>query len=138
MNKVDISLPQPVHSVTVGLQCRACSDTAVVHWRRRLTDEEFAAHTALERSRREAVVQLSDLREPVLPFGPLPMPADCSITVFACADHAIALDAAALIHQAACTAPSIRDLPGCNCTPEPASAPDAAGPNARPLPPGWS
>ncbi|MGE7439615.1 hypothetical protein [Kitasatospora sp. NPDC001175] len=37
--------------------------------------------------------------------------------VYACALHAIGLDAAAHIHQTTCTAPDPAHVPACNCTP---------------------
>ncbi|MEU8552327.1 hypothetical protein AB0C81_36075 [Streptomyces roseoverticillatus] len=70
----------------------------------------------------------------------MPQPEDCTTMVFACAKHAIGLDAAARIHRAACTAPSARDLPGCDCTPEPVPPPipePTAADVAALLSPGW-
>ncbi|MFF4403821.1 hypothetical protein [Streptomyces sp. NPDC001404] len=112
--------PMPAPSPMAGPVCRLCGERAVVHWQRRLTEAEFAAHLTLE----HAAVQ-----------------AEYTTVVFACAAHAITLDAAARVHQATCTAPSARDLPGCDCTPEPAPPPDpepTAADVAAVLPPGWS
>lgn len=56
-------------------------------------------------------------------------------TVYGCITHAITLEAAALVHQAACPAPSPALLPTCGCTPEP--APPVSNPVPPPLPAGW-
>ncbi|MFE5868802.1 hypothetical protein ACFQ6V_09130 [Streptomyces roseifaciens] len=111
-----------------------------MNWQRRLTPVEFAAHLEWEQQRRERAAQLADPQQPPPDFGPLPQPEGCTTTVFACADHAVTLEVAALIHQGTCTAPSLDDLPGCNCAPEPA-APSTPEPGTAPadaLPPGWS
>jgi hypothetical protein len=50
--------------------------------------------------------------------------------------HAIGMDAAALIHAKTCTAPNPATLPGCDCTPEPAPAPEPP-PGPPPLPASW-
>lgn len=117
--------PMPAPSPMAGPVCGLCGERAVVHWQRRLTEIEFAAHLMREQERHDLVVQADE----------------CTTVVFACAAHAIALDAAARIHQAACSAPSARDLPGCDCTPEPTPPPDPEPTTAdvtAVLPPGWS
>ncbi|WP_367134445.1 MULTISPECIES: hypothetical protein [Streptomyces] len=132
--------PQPTPPPVSGPVCRLCAQRAVVSWQRRLTDEEFTAHLAWEQDRRDRVLQLADPQLPVPIFGPMPRPEECTTTVFACGDHAIELDAAARVHRATCTAPSVRDVPGCDCTPEPAPPPDpepTAADIAAVLPPGW-
>ncbi len=140
MNAVPGPAPEPLPPVAVGPACEACGSTAVVHWRRRLTDDELAAHVAMEESRRESAA-LFDSRHPVPEFGRLPHADECTVCVYACADHAISLEAAARIHRATCTAPSAHDLPGCDCAPEPAVPPTpeaiAAG-TATALPLGWT
>ncbi|RLU81113.1 hypothetical protein CTZ27_33265 [Streptomyces griseocarneus] len=110
-------------------------------WQRRLADKEFASHLAWERDRRARAVQLADPQMPEPAFGPMPQPETCTITVFACVEHAITLDSAARVHRATCTAPSANDLPGCDCEPEPVSPPDpdpAVSDVGVVLPPGWS
>lgn len=104
--------------ILAGPSCGACGSPALVHWRRRLTDAEFAHHLHAEKGRREEVLLLADpqLPTPVLP--PLPTADDMTRTVYACGPHAIHMDAAALIHQATCTAPNEAHLPDCDCTPE--------------------
>jgi hypothetical protein len=58
--------------------------------------------------------------------------------VYSCGPHAITLDAAAHIHQAACTAPDPATAPACTCTPEPLppEEPLSSGPTTT-LPTGW-
>lgn len=57
--------------------------------------------------------------------------------VFACAEHAIDLEAAARIHTEDCSAPHPEHLPACDCTPEPLPT---AAPTPPPvtLPTGWT
>lgn len=117
---------------TAGPPCTLCGAAACVHWVRRLTDDEAAAYIALEQSRRDQLTTDADPQLPAPDFGPLPAPEDCTRTVYACIDHSISLDAAALIHAKTCTAP-----PACDCTPEPPPPPDP-GPAPQQLPPGWS
>jgi hypothetical protein len=123
-------LPQPAAPVAepatpVGPVCGACGDTAVVNWRRRPTEDELAEVIAAEQSRREQVVLLADPQQPAPEFGPLPSGDDMTRTLYACADHAIGLDAAALIHASTCTAPNEVGQHGCDCTPEPPPQPVA-------------
>jgi hypothetical protein len=40
-----------------------------------------------------------------------------TVPVYACADHSVSLDLAAMRHQSTCTAPNAANLPGCDCTP---------------------
>lgn len=101
-----------------GPTCAACDSEAVVHWRRRPTDDELAELVAAEQSRREEMLLLADHQLPAPQFGPLPTADGTTRTVYACGRHAITLEAAALIHQSGCTAPNDADLPGCDCTPE--------------------
>ncbi|MEU5426843.1 hypothetical protein AB0H73_14735 [Streptomyces olivoreticuli] len=134
--------PEPVLVPPVtGPSCRLCGVRAAVHWQRRLTDGEFAAHLEFEQQRRDRITLLADPDGSAPVFGPMPAPGDCTTPVFACASHAITLDAAALIHAKSCTAPDAGDLPGCDCTPEPAPEPDS-DPHLTDLPdvlpPGWS
>ncbi|PJN00806.1 hypothetical protein CG740_23150 [Streptomyces sp. CB01201] len=114
-----------------GLACIRCGAPPVVHWTRRLTDDEFAAFVALEQARRDLATALADPQGPPPDFGPLPVESDNARSVYACIDHSISLDAAALVHAKTCTAPP------CNCTPEPAPQPEPA-PDPVELPPGWS
>lgn len=118
-----------------GPTCSLCGGTAVVHWQRRLTSDEVAAAQAIEQARRDEAVILADPQLPPPVFGPLPTCADWTRTVHGCIRHYITMDAAVLVHQAACTAPAEADLPGCNCTPE-AAVPDPE-PEPAPMPPGW-
>lgn len=114
--------PAPVTDSAVlpaGPTCAACGDTAIVNWRRRLTDQELAEHVAVEESRREQALLLADPQLPPPTFPPLPTGDDTTRTIYSCGPHAITLDAAALVHAASCTAPNEADLPDCDCTPEP-------------------
>jgi hypothetical protein len=88
-----------------------CAAVPVVHWSRRLSEAEVAAYPPEQRT--------DDMRA----------------LVYACADHAIGIDEAALIHAADCTAPRAEHLPGCDCAPVPEPQP-AARPTAT-LPTGW-
>lgn len=119
-----------------GQPCTLCGETAVVHWLRRLTPDEVAQEQAIEQGRRDNVMLLADPQLPAPTFGPLPDCADCVHTVWACGEHAIEADAAALVHQGDCTAPNADDLPGCGCTPEPAPEQPPV-PEPAPLPAGW-
>lgn len=58
--------------------------------------------------------------------------------VFGCGPHAITLDLAALVHAPTCTAPNPVNLPGCDCTPEPAPPPEPMLGAAQPLPDHWT
>ncbi|MFE9372261.1 hypothetical protein ACFYM2_21175 [Streptomyces sp. NPDC006711] len=113
-----------------GPPCTRCGAPAVVHWGRRLTDDEFVAYVALEQERRDRTTLLADPQLPAPVFGPMPTPADCIRTIYGCADHAIGLDAASLVHAKTCTAPP------CTCTPEPTPAPEPE-PAPPPLPASW-
>lgn len=124
--------PTPVQ----GPACTLCGGPAVVHWQRRLTADEVAVEQAKEQARRDEITRLADPDKPAPVFPPLPDCADYTRAVHACYGHAITPQAGALIHQAACTAPTEADLPGCDCTPEPAPAGDSEPP-AIELPPGW-
>jgi hypothetical protein len=121
-----------------GPVCAGCGDKAVVNWQRRLTDAELTAHVALEQEKRDQRMLLADPQKTPPDFGPLPTAADCTRPVYACGPHAIAMDAAALVHAKGCTAPAEADLPGCDCTPEPAPTRQAAAePEAARLPEHW-
>jgi hypothetical protein len=114
-----------------GPVCALCGAPAVVNWQRRLTDGELDAHLALEQEKRDGRMLLAD-PQATPDFGPLPQADDCTRPVYACGPHAIAMDAAALVHQATCTAPNPDHLPGCGCTPEPAPQPAEAEPSRLP------
>jgi hypothetical protein len=89
-----------------------CTTPSLVHWQRRLTPAEVEAAHQAEQQRR-------DDRETPFPDGiPLPDPAEMSHLVHACGQHAIGIDAAALIHQKTCSGPDSPALPACDCTPE--------------------
>lgn len=130
--------PQPMPPPRTGPLCGACSGRAVAHWQRRLTTAELAAHTSAEQDRRDRVLQQADPQQPAPHFGLLPQENDCTTPVFACAHHAISLDAAARIHRNTCTAPNLAHLPGCDCTPEPAAPPVEPDPAPGTLPNHWT
>jgi hypothetical protein len=117
--------------------CDACGGESYVHWLRRLTPDETAVERDKEEDRRAKILALADTQAPPPVFPPLPDYGTWVHAVYGCLSHAIAQDAAALVHQATCTAPDPAKLPACNCIPETAPAPDA-DPTPRPLPPGWS
>lgn len=120
-----------------GPFCATCPDRAVVNWRRRPTDDELAEVVAVEQSRRDHVLLLADPQLPAPEFGPLPTADGMTRTVYACGSHAITMDAAALVHASACTAPDEDDLPGCDCTPEPHPADPPEEAPASTLPDHW-
>ncbi|MFJ6540506.1 hypothetical protein ACIQMP_07660 [Streptomyces sp. NPDC091385] len=93
-----------------GPSCHGCDEPAVVHWQRRPTATELAELHQVEEDRRAHARTLADPQQPDPVFPPLPTPDDTTIAVYACARHAIPLEAAAHIHQSTCT--------GCDCTPE--------------------
>lgn len=128
-------LPSAPTPLPTGPTCAACGDAAVVNWRRRLTDDELAAHIAAEQERRDQALLLADPQQPPPVFPPLPDGSDDTRTVYACGPHAIHMDAAALIHQGSCTAPNPDHLPGCDCTPE--ALPEPADEEPSRLPAHW-
>lgn len=130
----------PEQAPAQGPQCTLCGepvggDRVGVNWQRRLTDDELAVEIAAEKSRREQVLLLADPQQPAPVFPPLPDGADFTRTIYACGDHAIHMDAAALIHQGSCTAPNLDHLPGCDCTPE--SLPEPSDEEPSRLPDHW-
>jgi hypothetical protein len=58
--------------------------------------------------------------------------------VYACGQHPISLEAAALVHQPTCPAPDLALLPACGCVPEPAEPVTAPGQDVITLPTGWT
>ncbi|MFF0295543.1 hypothetical protein ACFYST_06030 [Kitasatospora sp. NPDC004614] len=61
---------------------------------------------------------------------------DHTEAVYSCPQHAIALDAAAHVHQPTCPAPDPALLPACGCDPEPLP-PEEPMTGAPTLPTGW-
>lgn len=129
--------PTPAEPVPTGPSCAACDGTAVVQWLRRPTDDETDDAVRVEQERRDRIVLLADPQLPAPTFPPLPTGDDLVHTVYACASHAITLDAAALIHASTCTAPNGADLPGCDCTPEPPQSNPHTEPPAPEMPAHW-
>lgn len=107
-------------------------------WSRRLTDAEIASVIETEEKRRAWEIMLADpqLGPPV--FGPMPTGEDMTAPVYGCLDHAIAIEAAARIHEATCTAPNPAQLPGCDCTTETPPHEPLEAEDARPLPDIWT
>lgn len=121
-----------------GPRCAACGGDAVVNWRRRPTADEVEHVIAVEVDRRAQLVFLADPELPAPEFGPLPTGDGMTRTVYGCAEHAISLEGAALVHASTCTAPNPGDLPGCDCTPEKTTPePMEAPARALPLPDHW-
>ncbi|SFF11681.1 hypothetical protein SAMN05216251_108229 [Actinacidiphila alni] len=115
-----------------ALTCGAgdCTGTVVVHWQRRLLPDEIAAQEAIEQDRRSTILTEADPQLPAPEFPPMDF-SDSTVIVHACAQHALSIDAAAVVHQATCAAP-----PACDCKPEPAPQPDPlTDPPAMPA--GW-
>lgn len=96
-----------------------CAAAPLVHWTRRLTDDEAARELALEQWRRDGRILLRDTQLPMPDFGPMPDPAQYTYRVDACGKHAIDQDPAAQVHQAHCAQADPDALPGCRCEPEP-------------------
>ena len=115
--------PAPAPSAPVGQACAACGAEAVVNWRRRPTDAELAEIVAAEETRREELRLLANPQLPPPQFPPLPTAQDTTRTLYACAQHALDVEPASLIHQKTCTAPNAEGQWGCDCTPEPAPKP---------------
>ncbi len=134
--------PEPVEApsdaVPAGPVCGACSNAALVNWRRRPTEDEVGEVVAAEQTRRDHVLLLADKQLPPPVFPPLPSADDMTRTIYACGPHAIHMEAASRIHQATCTAPNEDNLPDCDCTPEPhpKGAPEAELAESR-LPAHW-
>ncbi|MEU6340295.1 hypothetical protein ABZ883_05000 [Streptomyces sp. NPDC046977] len=110
--------PAPEPTGPSGPACALCGAPALVHWNRRLTDDEYADYERVELSRRAARRFLADPDRPAPTFRPLWDRGDTLHPVHACGKHAITMEAAALIHASSCTAPNEADLPGCDCVPE--------------------
>ncbi|MBP5926698.1 hypothetical protein F3K32_42590 [Streptomyces sp. LBUM 1483] len=128
--------PEPT-PVVVGPACTTCGGAAVVNWLRRPTEAEIAEAIAVEEARRERVRLLADPQLPPPEFGPLPTGEGMTRTVYACAEHAIPLAAAALVHASSCTPAN----GVCACTPEtppPAPVDGSTRPSGRPLPANWT
>ncbi|MFE2486053.1 hypothetical protein ACFXGR_22685 [Streptomyces mirabilis] len=136
MPSPELPAPTPVEPRPTGPLCTACGEPALVHWLRRLTDDELDEHIRIEQERREQALLLADPQLPPPVFPPLPTGEDFTRTVYSCGPHAISMDAAALVHASTCTAPNEADLPGCDCTPEPAPAAPVEE-AAAPLPDHW-
>lgn len=105
-------LPEPCHGAT-------CTADSLVHWQRRLTPAEVDVEHAREQAKRAGWLELRDIAQPAPDYGPLPDASTYSYLVHACGDHAIGMDAAALVHQADCPGPDSERLPECGCDPEP-------------------
>ena len=128
----------PPPTVRTDLVCHAttCSETPLVHWQRRLTADEVDIEHAIERHKRDGWLELRDVEQPMPDYGPLPDPSSYSYLVYACADHAIDMDAAGLVHQNTCAGPDSDALPLCDCDPEPAPAPRPRP--VQPVPARWA
>jgi len=129
--------PAELPPASAGPACGACGEPAVVNWRRRLTDGELAEHVALEQERRDHALLIANPQLPPPVFPPLPDGSDDTRTLYACAQHAIRMDAAAHIHHNACTAPNQDGVDGCDCTPEPHPKPATDTPIESRLPEHW-
>lgn len=130
------ALPAPIPP-SPGPACHGtgCTAQPLVQWRRRLTPTELAVEQAIEQGKRDAQLLLRDTEKPPPVFGPMPASDDFTRAVHACGQHAIGMDAAALVHQAACPGPDSTALPECGCTPEPAPGPEPVV--EQPLPAHW-
>ncbi len=130
------ALPAPMPP-SPGPTCHGtgCTEKPLVQWRRRLTLDELAVELAIEQGKRDAAFLLRDTQKPPPVVAPMPTGLDYTRAVHACGQHAIGIDAAALVHQANCAGPNSTTLPGCGCTPEPAPEPEPVV--EQPLPAHW-
>ncbi|MGW2936087.1 hypothetical protein ACWDA7_30515 [Streptomyces sp. NPDC001156] len=124
-------------SPTPGCSRPGCDARPLVQWQRRPTAGELAVLVAAEQSRRDQILAAAGPQAPAPVFRPLPTEQDTLIAVYACGPHAIAMDLAAVVHAADCTAPDPADLSGCNCTPEPPPEPEPLHSDPLPLPDHW-
>ncbi|MCY0917046.1 hypothetical protein OS965_02495 [Streptomyces sp. H27-G5] len=129
--------PHPIEPTATGPACELCGGPAVVHWQRRLTDDEYDAYLAIHQAKRDEQLLLGDPQGAAPTPEPLPLPADCTRAVHGCVNHAIGINAAAHVHAKTCTAPQVDDLPGCDCSPEPLPKP-APEPEPAQLPASWA
>jgi hypothetical protein len=114
-----------------------CQADPVAQWSRRLTPAELETAIAAELARRTDALALADLDGPEPDLGPPPTGDDWTAAVHACGPHAIHIEAATLVHQAACT-PDPGRLPACGCTPETAPPPvQLPQQDTVTLPTGW-
>lgn len=127
----------PLPPPTPGCSAAGCANPPLVQWQRRPTGAELAAIVAVEQARRDEALINANPKLPRPVFRPLPAAKDITIAVFGCNTHAISQDLAALVHAANCTAPNPSNLPGCDCTPEPAPRPEPMHAAALPLPDHW-
>jgi hypothetical protein len=132
-----LTTPTPGEPSGPGCSFSGCTAAPLVQWQRRPTKAELAPVVAAEQDRRDQALATADPDQPAPEFGPLPTASDTALAVFACGPHAISMDLAALVHAADCLAPEPTVLPGCNCTPEPASAPEPMHTEPRSLPDHW-
>ncbi|MFG2617819.1 hypothetical protein ACGFXC_09320 [Streptomyces sp. NPDC048507] len=112
----------------------ACGASAVVQWRRRPDTAELERIVRAEEARRAA----AQARGTVLDEDTPAPGTDATVAVYACVDHALSPDAAAYVHEAACTGPRKGGTCGCPPPAEPEFPFEPAEEQqARPLPPGW-
>jgi hypothetical protein len=116
--------------------CGHCGTQAVVHWLRRPGEAEHANILGAHQQLAAEALAAADPRKPPPVIGPAPTPETSTVSVYACATHAIHLDAAARVHAAGCSAPNPDHLPQCDCEPEPLPAPVELHPTVT-LPTGW-
>jgi hypothetical protein len=119
---VDIAPPTPAPALmpAPAPTCHntACQERPLVQWQRRLTPVELERELALEQHRRNERYELRDTQKPPPDFGPMPTGADFLRPVMACGQHAIDIEAAALVHAADCAGPNSPILPACGCSQE--------------------
>lgn len=109
-----------------------CGEPAVVQWKRRPAPDE---------AQQAAAQEATPADTPAAEGLPSDKSTDSYVPVYACADHALTADSAALMHESTCTGPGKARV--CDCEPEAATPdfPTSPGPvpgePERRLPPGW-
>jgi hypothetical protein len=96
-----------------------CDQNAALQWTRRPTEAELETIVAAEEQRRADLLAISEPNNPPN-FPTLPTAADTTVPAYGCVTHEVSGDLSVRVHQASCTAPNPANLPGCDCTPEPA------------------
>ncbi|MGW2580844.1 hypothetical protein ACWCYZ_05805 [Streptomyces virginiae] len=117
--------------------CTACGADAVVQWRRLPTKDDLEQAAAFEAIRRAVRMAAAATLDETVAEEPPQMGGEVTVPVYACVEHALSPEAAAFVHEAACTGPGKGGT--CGCTPPLPAFPFSEAEEApqRRLPPGW-
>lgn len=130
------TIPSVLGGPAAGPVCGHCGARALVQWARRPTDAEHAVIMGAHQRLAADALAAAGPGGPMPVIGPAPTAESSTVAVYACAVHAIHVDAAARVHAAGCSAPHPDRLPQCDCTPEPLPEPVDPHPTVT-LPTGW-